>query len=70
MKPQIRYDKNSKILSIRVSRKKSVDSDVRDNVVVDYDKNGEIVNIDIMKINLKEFTKIQKLAPLRELVRA
>ena len=70
MKPQIKYDKNSKILSLSLSRKKSVDSEVKDNIVVDYDKNGEIVNIDIMKINLKEFTKIQKLVPLRELIRA
>lgn len=69
MKPQIKYDKNSKILSIRLSKEKSVDSDVKDNVVVDYDKNGEIVNIDIMEINLSEFSQIKKFAPLRELIR-
>ena len=36
---------------------KSIDSDVSGNVVVDYDKHGEIVNIDIMNIHLDEFQK-------------
>ncbi len=53
--PKIKYDKESKIVNIKVSNKKSVDSDVQDNVVVDYDKNNNIVNIDIMDINFNEF---------------
>jgi len=69
MKPQIKYNKNSKIISIRISRKKSVDSDVKGNIVVDYDENGEIVNIEIMKINLNEFAKIQRFVPMREFSR-
>lgn len=69
MKPQIKYDKNSNILSIRISGKKSVDSEIKGNTVIDYDKNREVVNIEIMKINLNEFAKIQKFMPLRELVR-
>ena len=43
---------------MRLGSGKSVDSDVKGNVVVDYDKNGEIVNIEIMKVNLDEFKKI------------
>lgn len=58
--PQIKYDPKVKILKIRLSRKKSVDSDIKDNIVVDYDKNGEICNIEIMKISLSEFMKKQK----------
>lgn len=45
MKPQIKYDQKVNILKIRLSNKESVDSDVKNNVVVDYDKNGEIVNM-------------------------
>jgi len=56
-------------LSIRLSEKKSVDSDIKDNIVIDYDEKGEIVNIEIMKINLNEFAKAKKLIPLRELVK-
>jgi len=69
MKPKIKYDKESNILSIKLNKKRSVDSDVKDNIVIDYDENGEIVNIEIMKINLNEFAKAKKLIPLRELVK-
>jgi len=54
---KITYDKKTKILSIRFSDKRSVDSDVQRNVVVDYDKESKIVNIDIMNINFEEFSK-------------
>jgi len=67
MKPEIRYNKDSKILSIRVSKKKSVDSQVKENVVIDYDVEGEVVNVDIMEINLVDFKRIKKLAPSKEL---
>ena len=56
-------------LSIRLSKKRSVDSDVKDNIVIDYDEKGEIVNIEIMKINFGEFAKTKKLILLRELVK-
>lgn len=69
MKPKIHYDKKSNILSIRLSRKKSVDSDMKDNIVIDYDEKGEIVNIDIMEINLREFIRVRRLTPLRELIK-
>ncbi|PJB99268.1 MAG: hypothetical protein CO077_02640 [Candidatus Nealsonbacteria bacterium CG_4_9_14_0_8_um_filter_35_12] len=69
MKPQVKYNKNSNILSIKLSKKKSVDSEIKGNIVIDFDENGEIVNIEIMKINLNEFAKIQKLASLRDLVK-
>lgn len=52
---KITYDKQSHVMSIRLKRAKSVDSDVQDNVVIDYDKQGGIVNIDVMDISLSEF---------------
>jgi uncharacterized protein YuzE len=69
MKPKIKYDPKSNILSIRLSKKKSVDSEIKGNIVIDYDENGEIVNIEIMKINLEEFGQIKQLIPLKEFIK-
>lgn len=55
---KIVYDSEVKILSIRLSKNKSVDSDVKDNVVLDYDKDGKLVNIDVMRVNLEDVLKI------------
>ena len=53
--PQLNYDQKARILSIRLSLAKSVDSDIRGNIVFDYDAAGELTNIDIMQINLTNF---------------
>ena len=55
--PKINYDQEAGILTIKVSNKKSVDSDAQKNVVVDYDKDGNIARIEIMSVNLNEFEK-------------
>lgn len=55
--PKIEYDKETQILTIKVSKKKSIDSDVQKNVVVDYGKDGEITRIEIMGISINEFEK-------------
>lgn len=55
---QIRQKAN--ILNIRFSKKKSVDSEIKDNVVIDYDENREIVNLEIMKVDLREFVRFAK----------
>ena len=55
---EIQYNKKGKILSIRLSNRRSVDSDVRDNVVLDYDGEGKIVNVDIMQVSLDEFSRV------------
>jgi len=65
MTPKIKYDKDSNTVSIRVSAERSIDSDVNNNIVVDYDRNGQVVNIDIMKIGIDEFRKISKVASLK-----
>ena len=57
MKPKIKIDQEAKILSIRLSNKKSVDSEIKGNIVIDLSKNGEIVNIDIMKFSLEDFDR-------------
>ena len=55
--PKIDYDQEAKILTIKISNKKSVDSDVQKNVVVDYDKDGDIAKMEIMSVSLNEFEK-------------
>ena len=54
---KVEYDKQARILGFRLSRKRSVDSEVEDNVVIDRDGNGKIVNIEIMDVELGEFKK-------------
>ena len=64
MPPQIKYHKKEKILSLRLNKKRSVDSDVKDNVVIDYSADGQVVNIDIMSINLNNFVPARQLSAL------
>lgn len=54
---KILYDKESKVLSLEVSRAKSVDSDIHGNLVIDYDKKGEIVRINLYDFNFELFRK-------------
>lgn len=54
---KIAYDKQARILSLRVSSKKSVNSEVEDTIVIDRDKDGAIVNVDIMDVGLDEFRR-------------
>lgn len=67
MKPKVKYDKKVNILSFRISSKKSVDSEMQGNIVVDYDKEGNIVNLDIMNVNIGEFSKVKEFARSGEL---
>ncbi len=55
--PEITYDPEVQILSIRLSDDKIVDSDLEGDFVIDYDAKGNIVNIDIMDFNLKKLSK-------------
>ena len=57
---ELNYDPDSQILSIRLSKKKNVDSSIRQNCVIDYDSKGDIVNIDILDFNLEEILKNRK----------
>lgn len=53
MFPKIKYNPQNNILSLRFSKNKSVDSEIHGNVVMDFDKDGNTVNIDIMKFNIE-----------------
>jgi uncharacterized protein YuzE len=52
---KISYDKESGVLSIEVKKARSVDSDIRGNVVIDYDKNGDVVRINFYDFNFRSF---------------
>ena len=57
---RIEYDKEANILFIRFSDEKSVDSDVQNNVVIDYAKDGSVVSVDIMGFSLDDFQQVPK----------
>lgn len=76
MKPlskKIQYDKESGVLVVEVKKGKSVDSDIKKNVVIDYDRNGDVVRVNFYDFPLqavssnrralREFHKIRQ--PLR-----
>ena len=52
---KIIYDKKSRVLSVKVGKGKSVDSDIQDNVVLDYDKGGKIVRINLYDFSFSQF---------------
>ena len=54
-KSKISYNKESGVLSIEMLKAKSVDSDIQGNMVVDYDKKGEIVRINLYGFSFSRF---------------
>ena len=57
--PKITYDKEARVLRIQVRPGKSVDSDMERNTVIDYDKQGNVVNLEIMSFGLDEFKAVR-----------
>lgn len=57
---KVYYDPEVKILNISIKKGKIIDSDMQGNCVIDYDKNGDIVNIEVLEINLEEILKAKK----------
>ena len=57
---KISYDKESRVLSIALGKDKSVDSDVQGNVVLDYDKRGRVVRIDLYNFSFGAFKENRK----------
>lgn len=55
--PQIVYDEEARVLSVKLRSEKSVDSDVYGNVVMDYNKKGEVVRMNIYNFCLDAHTK-------------
>ena len=53
--PKISYDRKSGVLSIEAKRGKSVDSDIQGNIVIDYDKKGDIIRFNLYGFDFDEF---------------
>ena len=54
---KIDYDKEAEVMSVILADRKSVDSDIRGNVVIDYDKQGEIVKVNFYNFSFDMFKK-------------
>ncbi|OGF51783.1 hypothetical protein A3I27_04380 [Candidatus Giovannonibacteria bacterium RIFCSPLOWO2_02_FULL_43_11b] len=59
-KIKIEYDKGSRVLSVEMGKVKSVDSDIQGNVVIDYDKNGDVARINLYDFSFADFRDNQK----------
>lgn len=57
-KQRIEYDKESKVLSIELRKGKSSDSDIFDNLVIDYDKAGNVVRVNLYGIDFSAFKEV------------
>ena len=58
--PKIYYDRESNVLSIEVKKSKSVDSGIQGNAVIDYDRRGEIVRINLYRFSFDSFRKSKR----------
>lgn len=54
-KPKISYDKESRVMSIELSKTRSVDSDIQGNTVIDYGKKGNIARINFYEFSFDDF---------------
>jgi len=59
---KITYDPEVNITMIYFNKEEIVDSDIQDNCVIDYAKNGRIVSIEILDFNLEKSLKLAKKA--------
>lgn len=52
---KIAYDRESKVFSVEVKRGKSADSDIHGNLVIDYDRKGDIVRVNFYDFHFDAF---------------
>lgn len=51
---KITYDDKINALNIKLKEGKVSDSDIQENCVIDYDENGQVLNIEVLDINIEE----------------
>ncbi len=54
---KISHDKGNEVFSVEMEKGKSVDSDIHGNVVIDYDKKGDVVRVNFYEFSLGAFKK-------------
>lgn len=57
-KQKIAYDKESKLLSIELRKGKSADSDIHDNLVIDFDRAGRAVRVNLYDFDFSAFKEV------------
>ena len=58
--PKISYDHESRVLEIQLKPGKSVDSDIQGNVVIDYDKDGIVIRINLYQFDFSRFQQTKR----------
>jgi len=58
--PHILYDSESEVFSVEAQSGDSVDSEISDSIVIDYDKQGKVVRLNFYNFSLEDFSKNQK----------
>lgn len=59
--PKIFYDAQARILRIQLRPGRSVDSDIEQNTVIDYDKQKNVTALEIMSFSLDDFKTFRSL---------
>jgi uncharacterized protein YuzE len=65
---KIKYDSEVKILTITLRKGKITDSEIKGNIVLDYDNKGELLTLDVMDVNLEDL--IRDSAPKKHAIKA
>ncbi len=60
-KQKISYNESSGVLSFEFKHRRSVDSEISGNVVLDYDEHGELVRLNVYQINFDTFREHRKI---------
>jgi uncharacterized protein YuzE len=60
-KMKIAYDRESGVLSVKIGKGKSVESEIGGNVVIDYDKSGRIVRVNFYDFSFDSFRENSRL---------
>ena len=59
--PKIFYDSEARILKIQLRPGRSVDPDIEQNTVIDYDKQRNVLALEIMGFSLNDFKTFRSL---------
>ena len=60
---KVDYDSRARILNIKLNNNKIVDTDIQKCCVFDYDKDGTVVNIEVLDFDIEKLAKSAKKSP-------
>jgi len=56
------FDEKTGIYNLQISDKTIVDSELKQNLIIDYDENGKVIGIEILPFNAEEIALGHKLS--------